>query len=101
MRSVSDQFNPPNRTACNGCESLDCGNSSLQGSVTVMTTATTRTGIGGDWVGGQLEALGLRTVLAIHAACSLASGLAMLRLPPSGGGSRGLEGRLASGFVVL
>ncbi len=77
----------------------------MQRTVTVMTIVTTLTGMGGYWVGGQLEALGLRTVLAIQAACFLASGLAMLRLPPASGGSgAGVArpgGGLASGFVVL
>ncbi len=74
----------------------------MQRTVTVMTIVTTLTGIGGYWVGGQLEALGLRTVLAIQAACFLASGLAMLRLPPGvGGGIARARKSLASGFAVL
>ena len=79
----------------------------MQRTVTVMTIVTTLTGIGGYWVGGQLETLGLRSVLAIQAACFLASGLAVLRLPPGGGGvtRRGgvprRQGGLAAGFVVL
>ncbi|MYE24294.1 MAG: MFS transporter [Gammaproteobacteria bacterium] len=74
----------------------------MQRTVTVMTIVTTLTGIGGYWVGGQLEALGLRTVLAIQAACFFASGLAVLRLPPGVGGGVARPGRgLASGFVVL
>ena len=79
----------------------------MQRTVTVMTIVTTLTGIGGYWVGGQLETLGLRSVLAIQAACFLASGLAVLRLPPGGGGVTrrggvtGRKGGLAAGFVVL
>ena len=79
----------------------------MQRTVTVMTIVTTLTGIGGYWVGGQLETLGLRSVLAIQAACFLASGLAVLRLPSGGGGiTRGSgvtrrKGGLAAGFVVL
>ena len=77
----------------------------MQRTVTLMTIVTTLAGIGGYWVGGQLESFGLRTVLVIQAACFFGSALAMLRLPPGRGGT-GIgvprpAGSLTSGFVVL
>ena len=54
----------------------------IQRAVTIMTIATSSVGIGGMYVGGQLENLGLPTVLAIQSLSFFAGLVAVWRLPP-------------------
>ena len=53
----------------------------IQRAVTVMTIATSLVGIGGMYVGGQLERLGLATVLLIQSLTFLGGLVAVWRLP--------------------
>ena len=53
----------------------------IQRAVTIMTIATSLVGIGGMYVGGQLERLGLASVLVIQSLTFLAGLVAVWRLP--------------------
>ena len=53
----------------------------IQRAVTIMTIATSLVGIGGMYLGGQLERLGLATVLVIQSLTFLTGLLAVWRLP--------------------
>ena len=53
----------------------------IQRAVTIMTIATSLVGIGGMVVGGQLENLGLATVLIIQSLTFLTGLVAVWRLP--------------------
>lgn len=53
----------------------------IQRAVTIMTIATSLVGIGGMYVGGQLERLGLASVLIIQSLTFLAGLVAVWRLP--------------------
>jgi hypothetical protein len=53
----------------------------IQRSVTVMTIVTSLVGLGGVWLGGQLERIGLTEVLLLQALCFAAGALAVRPLP--------------------
>jgi predicted MFS family arabinose efflux permease len=54
----------------------------IQRTVTIMTIVTSLVGIGAVWLGGQLENIGLGTVLVIQALFFASGALAMRQLPP-------------------
>jgi predicted MFS family arabinose efflux permease len=54
----------------------------IQRTVTVMTIITSMAGLGGVWLGGQLDRFGLATVLLMQAACFAIGADAARRMPP-------------------
>lgn len=54
----------------------------IQRTVTIMTIVTSLAGLGGVWVGGQLDGLGLFVVLLIQAGCFALGADAARRMPP-------------------
>lgn len=53
----------------------------IQRTVTVTTVITTLAGLVGVWIGGKLEAIGIRQILVIQATVIAASAFALSRLP--------------------
>ncbi|MCZ6888191.1 MAG: MFS transporter [Gammaproteobacteria bacterium] len=54
----------------------------IQRTVTLTTVVTSFVGLGGMWLGGQLDTIGLERVLLLQAAFFLVSVYAVYRLPP-------------------
>jgi predicted MFS family arabinose efflux permease len=54
----------------------------IQRTVTIMTIVTSLTGLGGVWVGGQLDKIGLFVVLLMQAGCFALGADAARRMPP-------------------
>jgi predicted MFS family arabinose efflux permease len=55
--------------------------SHIQRTVTIMTIVTSLVGLGGVWLGGQLDRIGLTTVLLVQAVLFAIGALPMWRLP--------------------
>jgi predicted MFS family arabinose efflux permease len=54
----------------------------IQRTVTIMTIVTSLAGLGGVWVGGQLDGIGLFVVLLLQAGCFALGADAARRMPP-------------------
>lgn len=54
----------------------------IQRTVTIMTIVTSLAGLGGVWIGGQLDRIGLFVVLLLQAACFALGADAARRMPP-------------------
>jgi len=78
----------------------------IQRTVTIMTIVTSLVGVGGVWIGGQLERIGLARVLLLQAALFASGAIAVQRMPampPSASRAplvtRGGYPRILSGLV--
>ena len=54
----------------------------IQRTVTIMTIVTSLAGLGGVWLGGQLDTIGLSSMLLLQAACFAIGADAARRMPP-------------------
>ena len=73
----------------------------IQRAVTIMTIATSLVGIGGMYVGGQLEKLGLATVLLIQSLTFLAGVVAVWRLPSLPGARSAQRPNIGAGLKAV
>ena len=73
----------------------------IQRAVTIMTIATSLVGIGGMYVGGQLERLGLASVLVIQSLTFLAGLVAVWRLPPLPGARSAQRLNIGAGLKAV
>lgn len=73
----------------------------IQRAVTIMTIATSLVGIGGMYVGGQLERLGLATVLVVQSLTFLAGLVAVWRLPPLPGARSAQKPNIGAGLKAV
>ncbi len=73
----------------------------IQRAVTIMTITTSLVGIGGMYVGGQLENLGLATVLVIQSLTFLAGLVAVWRLPSLPGTRCAQRPNIGSGLKAV
>ncbi len=76
MASIQALSDPARQAALSRVSRLD-----VQRSVTIMTIFTSGVGIAGFYLGGQLDALGLATILALQAGIFALATLATWRLP--------------------
>ena len=97
MASVQALADPARQSMLSRVTRLD-----TQRAVTIMTIFTSLVGLGGFYLGGQLDSLGLETILILQATFFFLGLFAVLQLPsmPMAAGAMGRPG-LSSGFRAL